>query len=191
MSGERKVAATQTESLVEVGHEVVFKVLGAISVCHLVNDMLSSLLPAIYPLLKTSFNLNFAQIGLITLTYQTTASLLQPLIGFYTDKNPRPLFFARRNGSDARRADPVVDCAHVSRAAGRGGAGGDGLLGVSSGVVPSGAHGVRRTARPGAIAFSSGRQCGTFAGSFACGILRDAEGTNQHCLVFSRGPCSA
>jgi MFS transporter, FSR family, fosmidomycin resistance protein len=88
--GERKVAATQTESLVEVGHEVVFKVLGAISVCHLVNDMLSSLLPAIYPLLKSSFNLNFAQIGLITLTYQTTASLLQPLIGFYTDKNPRP-----------------------------------------------------------------------------------------------------
>ncbi len=47
-------------------------------------------MPAIYPLLKTSFNLNFAQIGLITLTYQTTASLLQPLIGFYTDKNPRP-----------------------------------------------------------------------------------------------------
>jgi len=84
------LAATQTEPLVEVGHEVVFKVLGAISVCHLVNDMLSSLLPAIYPLLKTSFNLNFAQIGLITLTYQTTASLLQPLIGFYTDKNPRP-----------------------------------------------------------------------------------------------------
>jgi FSR family fosmidomycin resistance protein-like MFS transporter len=88
--GERKVAATQTETLVDVGHEVVFKVLGAISVCHLLNDMLSSLLPAIYPLLKTSFNLNFAQIGLITLTYQTTASLLQPLIGFYTDKNPRP-----------------------------------------------------------------------------------------------------
>ncbi len=84
------MATTQTESLVDVGHEVVFKVLGAISVCHLVNDMLSSLLPAIYPLLKTSFNLNFAQIGLITLTYQTTASLLQPLIGFYTDKNPRP-----------------------------------------------------------------------------------------------------
>ena len=52
--------------------------------------MLSSLLPAIYPLLKTSFNLNFAQVGLITLTYQTTASLLQPVIGFYTDKRPRP-----------------------------------------------------------------------------------------------------
>jgi MFS transporter, FSR family, fosmidomycin resistance protein len=84
------LAATQSDSLVDVGNEVVFKVLGAISVCHLLNDMLASLLPAIYPLLKTSFNLNFTQIGLITLTYQTTASLLQPLIGFYTDKNPRP-----------------------------------------------------------------------------------------------------
>ncbi len=52
--------------------------------------MLSSLLPAIYPLLKDSFNLSFAQVGLITLTYQTTASLLQPAIGFYTDKRPRP-----------------------------------------------------------------------------------------------------
>ncbi len=84
------MAASRTETLVQTGHETVFKILGAISFCHLLNDMLSSLLPAIYPLLKTSFNLNFAQIGLITLTYQTTASLLQPLIGFYTDKNPRP-----------------------------------------------------------------------------------------------------
>ena len=90
MSGERKVAATQTETLVEVGHKVVYKVLAAISVCHLLNDMMSSLLPAIYPLLKDSFNLNFAQVGMITLTYQTTASLLQPMIGFYTDKRPRP-----------------------------------------------------------------------------------------------------
>ena len=84
------MAATQTEPLVEIGHKVYFKVLAAISICHLVNDMLSSLLPAIYPLLKASFNLNFAQVGLITLTYQTTASLLQPMIGFYTDKKPRP-----------------------------------------------------------------------------------------------------
>jgi len=90
MPGEKSLAATQTETLVDTGNEVVFKVLGAISLCHLVNDMLASLLPAIYPLLKTSFNLDFTQIGLITLTYQTTASLLQPLIGFYTDKNPKP-----------------------------------------------------------------------------------------------------
>ena len=84
------MAATQTEPLVEIGHKVFYRVLIAISVCHLLNDMLSSLLPAIYPLLKTSFNLNFAQVGLITLTYQTTASLLQPMIGYYTDKKPRP-----------------------------------------------------------------------------------------------------
>jgi MFS transporter, FSR family, fosmidomycin resistance protein len=84
------VAATQVETLPEAGTKVVFKVLAAISVCHLLNDMLSSLLPAIYPLLKDSFNLTFAQVGLITLTYQTTASLLQPLVGYYTDKNSRP-----------------------------------------------------------------------------------------------------
>src|SRR6266849_6914193 len=90
MVGESKVAATQSETLVEVGPKVVYKVLAAISVCHLLNDMMSSLLPAIYPLLKSSFNLNFAQVGLITLTYQTTASLLQPLIGFYTDRKPTP-----------------------------------------------------------------------------------------------------
>jgi FSR family fosmidomycin resistance protein-like MFS transporter len=84
------VAVTQTEPLVEVGPKVVLKVLLAISICHLLNDMMSSLLPAIYPLLKTSFNLNFAQVGLITLTYQFTASLLQPAIGFYTDKKPMP-----------------------------------------------------------------------------------------------------
>jgi FSR family fosmidomycin resistance protein-like MFS transporter len=90
MSGESDLVATQTETLVEVGPKVVYKVLAAISICHLLNDMMSSLLPAIYPLLKSSFNLNFAQVGLITLTYQTTASLLQPMIGFYTDKRPRP-----------------------------------------------------------------------------------------------------
>ena len=82
--------AATTEPIVEIGHRVFYKVLAAISICHLVNDMLSSLLPAIYPLLKDSFNLSFAQVGLITLTYQTTASLLQPAIGFYTDKRPRP-----------------------------------------------------------------------------------------------------
>ena len=83
-------ATTQTSTLVEIGQKVFYKVLIAISICHFLNDMMSSLLPAIYPLLKTSFNLNFAQVGLITLTYQTTASLLQPMIGFYTDKKPMP-----------------------------------------------------------------------------------------------------
>ena len=67
-----------------------FPVLGAISFCHLLNDMMQSLLPAIYPMLKGGFDLNFAQIGLLTLTYQTTASLFQPLIGHFTDRRPMP-----------------------------------------------------------------------------------------------------
>ena len=67
-----------------------YGVLGAISFCHLLNDLNQSLLPAIYPLLKSSFALTFAQVGLITLIFQGTASVLQPAIGFYTDKRPQP-----------------------------------------------------------------------------------------------------
>jgi FSR family fosmidomycin resistance protein-like MFS transporter len=67
-----------------------FSVLGAVSFCHLLNDMLQSTLPAIYPILKGGFDLSFAQIGLISLTNQITASLLQPLIGLYTDRKPQP-----------------------------------------------------------------------------------------------------
>ncbi|VVD59767.1 Fosmidomycin resistance protein [Pandoraea cepalis] len=67
-----------------------FRVLSAISFSHLLNDMIQSLILAIYPLLKASFDLSFAQVGLITLTYQVTASLLQPVVGLYTDKHPKP-----------------------------------------------------------------------------------------------------
>ncbi|WP_254063923.1 MFS transporter, partial [Granulicella sp. S190] len=68
----------------------LFRVLTAVSFCHLLNDMVQSLLPSIYPILKSSFRLDFGQIGLITLTYQITASLLQPFIGHYTDRRPMP-----------------------------------------------------------------------------------------------------
>ena len=61
--------------------DTAFKVLGAIGFSHFLNDMIQSLLPAIYPLLKSSFSLSFTQIGLITLTFQITASLLQPMVG--------------------------------------------------------------------------------------------------------------
>jgi MFS transporter, FSR family, fosmidomycin resistance protein len=67
-----------------------FRVLGAISASHLINDMMQSLILAIYPILKGEFALSFGQIGLITLTYQLTASLFQPLIGLYTDRRPLP-----------------------------------------------------------------------------------------------------
>ena len=68
----------------------VFPILIAISFSHLLNDAMQSLIPAMYPVIKTSFQLTFTQIGLITLTFQMTASLLQPVIGFYTDRHPQP-----------------------------------------------------------------------------------------------------
>jgi len=67
-----------------------FAVLAAISFCHLLNDLAQSLVPAIYPMLKSRFDLSFAQIGLITLVFQGIASALQPLVGLYTDRKPQP-----------------------------------------------------------------------------------------------------
>jgi len=71
-----------------------FPILATLSFCHLLNDMIQSLLPAIYPLLKSSFALDFGQIGLITLTFQFTASLLQPMVGMLTDRHPKPFSLA-------------------------------------------------------------------------------------------------
>ncbi len=72
----------------------IFRILVAVSVCHLLNDMMQSLLPSIYPILKSSFHLSFGQIGLLSLTYQVVASLLQPFIGLYTDRRPVPYALA-------------------------------------------------------------------------------------------------
>jgi len=68
----------------------LFKVLGAISASHLLNDMIQSLMLASYPLFKGNLHLSYGQLGLVTLAYQLTASLLQPLVGRYTDRNPQP-----------------------------------------------------------------------------------------------------
>ena len=74
--------------------ETAFTILGAITFCHLLNDTMQSLLPAIYPTLKASYGLSFGQIGLITFTFQSTASLLQPVVGHYTDRRPLPYSLA-------------------------------------------------------------------------------------------------
>ena len=71
-------------------HKTAYAILAAISFCHLLNDMVQSLIPAIYPILKTSFHLGFGQIGIITFAFQVTASLLQPVVGLYTDRKPKP-----------------------------------------------------------------------------------------------------
>jgi len=69
-------------------------VLGSLSVCHLLNDLLQSMLPAVYPILKSNLRLDFAQVGLITFVNSGTASLLQPLVGSYTDRHPKPFSLA-------------------------------------------------------------------------------------------------
>ncbi len=70
---------------------LVMRIIGAVALAHLVNDLIQAVLPSIYPLLKESYGLTFTQIGLITLTFQITASLLQPWVGYYTDRHPNPL----------------------------------------------------------------------------------------------------
>jgi len=89
---------TRPEASAQPAHvpaqKTAFAVLAAISFCHLLNDLLQSLLAAIYPILKTSFHLDFVQVGLISLTFQITASLLQPIVGIYTDRRPRPFSLA-------------------------------------------------------------------------------------------------
>ena len=74
--------------------ETAVGILAAISFCHMLNDMMQSLLPAMYPMLKGAYQLSFSQIGLLTFTFQFTASLLQPLIGAYADRRPRPYSLA-------------------------------------------------------------------------------------------------
>jgi FSR family fosmidomycin resistance protein-like MFS transporter len=81
-------------SATQLAKATVFPILLSISFSHLLNDSIQSLIPSIYPLVKKSFSLSFAQIGLITFTFQLAASLLQPFVGFYTDKNPKPFSLA-------------------------------------------------------------------------------------------------
>jgi FSR family fosmidomycin resistance protein-like MFS transporter len=84
------MATTTTHSGMSIARQTVVPVLAAISFSHLLNDTVQSLLPAIYPILKSSYHLSFAQIGLMTLTLQLTASLLQPVVGLYTDRHHTP-----------------------------------------------------------------------------------------------------
>ena len=74
----------------DLAQKTVYSILFSISFAHLLNDLLQSVIPAAYPILKDSFELSFTQIGLITLSYQLAASILQPFVGFYTDKHPQP-----------------------------------------------------------------------------------------------------
>ena len=82
-------AAVSTASTASA-NSTTFAVILSLSFCHLLNDMMQSLVPALYPILKDNYALSFGQVGLITLAFQCTASMLQPLVGLYTDKRPQP-----------------------------------------------------------------------------------------------------
>lgn len=77
-----------------IGQQTVYTILFSISFAHLLNDMMQSVIPSIYPMIKENYQLSFSQIGWITFTFQLTASLLQPFVGHYTDRNPKPYSFA-------------------------------------------------------------------------------------------------
>ena len=88
MNGQTEI--TTAPRVVSAASTSALGILFALSACHLLNDSIQALIPAIYPLLKDSFNLTFTQIGLITLTFQMVGSIFQPIIGFYTDHHPKP-----------------------------------------------------------------------------------------------------
>ena len=91
---ETKATLIEAPAVKAGAGKTIFNILLAISFCHLLNDTIQSVLPAIYPMLKASFHLDFGQVGLIALTLQLTASLLQPLVGLHTDKHPQPYSLA-------------------------------------------------------------------------------------------------
>ena len=83
MTSENSVASNLVQ-------KTVFSILFSISFAHLLNDLIQAIIPSIYPILKQNYNLSFSQIGLITFAFQLTASIFQPFVGYYTDKNPKP-----------------------------------------------------------------------------------------------------
>ena len=90
MAADDTAAAAQATPTAASATSTTFAIILSLSFCHLLNDMMQSLVPALYPILKDSHGLSFGQIGFITLAFQCTASMLQPVVGLYTDKKPQP-----------------------------------------------------------------------------------------------------
>ena len=132
------VIAAPEEITSHAEESTLFAILVALSVSHLLNDMIQSLIPAIYPILKASFRLSFSQIGLITLTFQLTASLLQPVVGLYTDRYPKPYSLAIGMGFSLVGLLLLSVAGELPHDPRRRGIGGGGVVGLPPGVVPDG-----------------------------------------------------
>ena len=142
----------------DIKEGTAYMILFSIGFCHLLNDMIQSVIPAMYPLLKDNFGFTFAQIGIITLVFQLTSSVLQPFVGRYADSHPQPTSFIHRNVLHASRialvgrgfrfrGHPVGRGRHRLR-----------LLGVPPRSLACGADGFWRQEKPGAIHIPSGRE---------------------------------
>src|SRR5258706_10491469 len=94
MASDANLTAVGAAAPSDTGEKTVFKILLTISFCHLLNDTIQSLMPPIYPLLQQTVHFNYWQVGRIALTSQLTASILQPLVGLYTDRRPKPYSLA-------------------------------------------------------------------------------------------------
>src|SRR6185436_13315566 len=100
-------APAVSQSSAASANTTTFAVILSLSFCHLLNDMMQSLVPALYPILKENYALSFGQVGLITLAFQCTASMLQPLVGLYTDKKPQP-YSLKVGGNMGAAAGPLL-----------------------------------------------------------------------------------
>ncbi len=182
MASETKATVIQATAKAVEKNKTVFAILLAISFCHLLNDTVQSVIPAIYPMLKASFHLDFGQVGLIALTLQLTASLLQPLVGLHMDKHPRPYSLAVGMGITtvgllALAMAPTYGA--VLLAAGTVGM----VRGISSRVIASGTNGLGWTTRLSAILVSSGRKCWLGPWSTTRGVCSD-ERAVEYRVVF-------
>ena len=183
--------ATATLSPAQTAGRTTFSILAAISFCHLLNDMMQSLLPALYPMLKSSYALSFGQIGLLTFTYQITASLLQPIIGMFTDRSPRPYSLVGGDGIHPGRAADAGLRRKFRPAAARGGSGGHRLLGISPRVFAGGPHGLRRPTRARAVGIPGRRKRGLGYRPAAGGLHCAAAGAVERRLVLAPRRCWA
>ena len=142
--------------------------------------MMQSLVPALYPILKDCYALSFGQIGLITLAFQFTASMLQPVVGIYTDRRPQPYSLMVGMGFTLVGLLLMSRADHLSGDPARGGPDRHGLLGVPSRGLARGAHGGGRPLRPGAVAVPGRRQSRPGVGPAARRLHRRAARPDEH-----------
>ena len=151
---------TPPESAIRRGGQTVFTILAAISACHLLNDLVQATIPSLYPLFQRIFGLSLGQIGMITFTYQIDRIALSALCRHGHGQKAHAVFARARDGLLARRPGADGLRADLRMAAGGRLAGGARLLRLSSGIVARGPTGLRRPARPRAVALPVRRKLG-------------------------------